>query len=121
MTEPGETVAQGMFMPWREFLTRFNRGDTVVYYRGESLGADVENNAAAQAYRDRIWAYVIDGRRGSFVQKRVGPQCFEYRAIPYKNMGVQHGREKPARDLAAGGNIVRLRDHFAGRSSAAAG
>jgi hypothetical protein len=122
MPEPGETVAQGEFLPWREFLTRFNRGETVVYYRGESLGADVESHAAAQAYRDRIWAYVIDCQRGTFFQKRIGPQCFEYRAIPIKmTMGVNHGRGKPARDLAAGSNIVRLSDHYAGRCGAAAG
>ena len=68
------------------FLKAFSRGHPVVYYRGASLAEDVERDEtkATRGLRDWIWWYVIDGGRGTFVQRRIKAFKYEYLAIPFR-------------------------------------
>jgi hypothetical protein len=65
------------------FLAAFGSGHPCAYYRGESLAAHAEKDAEVARFRDWIWRHVIDGGRGTLVQRRISPQgAYEYMAVP---------------------------------------
>ena len=68
------------------FLKAFSRGHPVVYYRGASLAEDVERDDTKEIkrLRDWTWCHVIDGDRGTFVQRRIKSFKYEYLAIPFR-------------------------------------